>query len=137
MAKLATELKDLHLRRLKHAVNASGEAVAARHSVGKPKGLHFVVQPTGSKSWIFRKSIGGSRRDIGLGAYPEVSLKQAQNKADAVMALIDQGIDPVLKKKSKKSKLAAQRAEEVTFAELADEFINTIATPIPQNIISN
>ena len=129
MAKLATELKDLHLRRLKHAVNASGEAVAARHSVGKPKGLHFVVQPTGSKSWIFRKSIGGSRRDIGLGAYPEVSLKQAQNKADAVMALIDQGIDPVLKKKSKKSKLAAQRAEEVTFAELAEEFITDIAIP--------
>jgi len=129
MAKLATELKDIHLRRLKHAVNASGKAVVARHSVGKPKGLHFVVQPTGSKSWIFRKSIGGSRRDIGLGAYPDVSLKQAQVKADAIMALIDQGIDPVLKKKSKKSKLAAQRAEEITFSELAEDFINDIAIP--------
>ena len=82
MPKNSFELKDVHLRRLKHAVNASGKATVARHSVGKSQGLYLVVKPTGAKSWIFRKSIGGTRRDIGLGGYPDVSLKRAQNKAN-------------------------------------------------------
>jgi len=34
MAKKATELSDLHIRRLKHHVTASGEARAKRYSVG-------------------------------------------------------------------------------------------------------
>ena len=34
MAKKATELSDLHIRRLKHHLTASGEARAMRYSVG-------------------------------------------------------------------------------------------------------
>ena len=129
MQKNTSELKDLHLRRLKHAVNASGKAVMARHSVGKPKGLYLVVKPTGAKSWVFRKSIGGTRRDIGLGGYPDISLKRAQTKANEVLTLIEKGIDPVSMKKTKKSQLNASRIEEVTFSELAEEYINQVAIP--------
>ena len=105
--KNSSVLKNLHLRRLKHAVNASGKATVAMHSVGKPKGLYLVVKPTGAKSWIFRKSISGTRRDIGLGGYPHVSLKRAQNKTNDVLTLIEKGIDPVSLKKQRSLSLVS------------------------------
>ena len=41
MAKKATELSDLHIRRLKHHVTASGEARAKRYSVGGAQAFIF------------------------------------------------------------------------------------------------
>ena len=43
-----------------------------KHSDGG--GLYLRVGPTGRKSWIQRITIDGRRREIGLGAYPTVSL---------------------------------------------------------------
>jgi len=60
MAKKATELSDLHIRRLKHHVTASGEPRAKRYSVGGVSGLYIQCSPpngsnkTGAKSWILR-----------------------------------------------------------------------------------
>ena len=73
MAKKATELSDLHIRRLKHHVTVSGEARAMRYSVGGVSGLYIQCSPpsgsnkTGAKSWILRTLVGDKRRDIGLG----------------------------------------------------------------------
>lgn len=45
-----------------------------RHSIGD--GLLFVVGSSGSKSWLARvRDAYGKRRDIGLGRFPEVSLR--------------------------------------------------------------
>jgi hypothetical protein len=41
MAKKATELSELHIRRLKHIVTASGELRAKRYSVGGAQALIF------------------------------------------------------------------------------------------------
>ena len=41
MAKKATELSDLHIRRLKHHVMASGEPRAKRYSVGGAQAFIF------------------------------------------------------------------------------------------------
>ena len=41
MAKKATELSDLHIRRLKHHVTASGEPRAKRYSVGGAQAFIF------------------------------------------------------------------------------------------------
>ena len=45
-----------------------------RHSDGD--GLHVFISKTGAKSWVLRITVGGRRRDIGLGGYPTVSLAQ-------------------------------------------------------------
>tara|TARA_B100001059_G_C17786023_1_gene557129 strand:- start:831 stop:1385 length:555 start_codon:yes stop_codon:yes gene_type:complete len=76
---------------------------------------------------MFRKSIGGTRRDIDLGGYPDVSLQRAQTKANDVLTLIEKGIEPVTPKKTKKSELGASRLEEIIFPELAQKWINQIA----------
>ncbi len=39
------------------------------------------VLPTGGRSWILRTMIGGRRREVGLGGYPEVPLAEARIKA--------------------------------------------------------
>jgi hypothetical protein len=43
-----------------------------RHSDGG--GLYLNVSPTGTKSWLFIWARDGKRREMGLGAYPAVTL---------------------------------------------------------------
>ena len=80
--------------------------------------LYLKVSPSGNKAWIQRLVIGGRRRDLGLGAYPMVSLAEARGKAMDNRALARSGGDP----------MAAKREERLletlpTFEELAREHI--------------
>ena len=47
-------------------------------------GLWFRVRPNGSRAWFIRyhSPTSDKRRDMGLGAYPAISLKQARAKND-------------------------------------------------------
>jgi len=36
--------------------------------------LYFRVAPSGARGWIFRFTVGGRTRDMGLGAYPQIGL---------------------------------------------------------------
>ncbi|MBS3809439.1 MAG: DUF4102 domain-containing protein, partial [Desulfobacterales bacterium] len=73
-----------------------------RHAVGYVDGLLLVVKDSGAKSWILRTVVGGRRRNIGLGSYPEISLKEARESARETKKKIRQGIDPVEEKKAAK-----------------------------------
>ncbi|WP_296943849.1 Arm DNA-binding domain-containing protein [uncultured Massilia sp.] len=48
---------------------------------GDGAGLWLQVSPTGSKSWIFRYTIAGKQREMGLGPFHAVSLAEARTKA--------------------------------------------------------
>jgi integrase len=98
-----------------------------KHAVGKVAGLVLQITPGGTRSWLLRTMIGGRRREIGLGAYPGVSLKDAQEKASAARNEITSGIDPVLVRKEVASRLRAGRAFEVTFEDAAKRFIKAKA----------
>ena len=101
MPKLVKELKDIDVRRKTHRVSASGKASIAFHSVGGVSGLQLRCAPPkgankrGPRSWILRVSVGGKRRDIGLGGYPAISLSQARQLARETKQQIAQGIDPI------------------------------------------
>lgn len=58
------------------------------------RGLYLVVRAAGSKSWVQRITIDGHRTDIGLGGYPDVSLKLARKKSRKVRADVADGRDP-------------------------------------------
>lgn len=85
-----------------------------RHSVGD--GLLLVVNPSGSRSWLARvRDPSGRRRDIGLGSYPEVSLKEAREKVAGFRRQARDGLDPVAVKRKARDvvpsfKVAAERA---------------------------
>jgi len=51
-------------------------APAGRHGDGD--GLQLVVSASGRRKWILRYQLAGTRRDMGLGSYPSVTLAQAR-----------------------------------------------------------
>jgi integrase len=126
MPKSVPELSDAVVRRLRHR-----GAKAAVYAVGGVSGLLLVCKPPvrageaiGARSWILRVMMGSKRRDIGLGGYPTVTLAQARHRAREARETIWQGSDPIADRKARKSLLAAEQAKQVTFAELAREYID-------------
>ena len=63
-------------------------------------GLHLYISKAGRKSWVQRITIDGRRRDIGLGAFPSISLAQAREKATDNRAAVAEGRDPLAEKHS-------------------------------------
>ncbi len=80
-----------------------------RHGDGAT--LYLFITPGGTKSWVQRVMIAGRRCDIGLGAYPTISLAKARRLAAANRTLIAEGGDPLADKR---------RAATPTFREAAD-----------------
>jgi integrase len=115
MPKIAKELSALAVSRLSEP---------GLHAVGVIAGLHLQVQASTARSWVLRAVVGGKRRDIGLGAYPGVTLAQARDKARSGRELIQQGIDPVEHSRAAKSALKAAQAKAVTFRQVAVAYID-------------
>lgn len=57
-------------------------------------GLYLEVAPSGGKWWRFKYRFGDKEKRISLGVYPEVGLKDARAKRDAVRKILADGIDP-------------------------------------------
>ena len=72
-------------------------AEAGRYCDGH--GLYLDVQPSGSRSWVQRITIGGRRRELGLGGYPIVSLKDARAQAFLNRQCARAGGDPLAEKR--------------------------------------
>lgn len=66
-------------------------------------GLYLEVTPAGAKLWRWKYRYGGKEKRLALGAYPEVSLKQARLDRDAARAVLDKGTDPVQARKDDKA----------------------------------
>ena len=56
-------------------------------------GLRFIVTARGTKRWELWISFNGRKRQLGLGVYPQVSLKEARDKADEIRRAARNGID--------------------------------------------
>lgn len=75
------------------------------HNVGGARGLYLRVTATGARSWILRVMVGGRRRDMGLGGYPDVSLTEARDRARVARRVIEDGVDPIELRRSKRDGL--------------------------------
>ncbi|VAY87388.1 Integrase [mine drainage metagenome] len=96
------------------------------HSVGGCRGLHLRIIG-GSRAWILRITIGDKRRDLGLGAYPGRSLADARKLAQETRDDVKAGIDPVADRKTKQSALKAKQATQVTFRQVAEQYLHSKA----------
>jgi integrase len=92
------------------------------YKVADEKGLYLLVTPTGGKLWKlkFRNQVGAEKK-LSLGAYPELSLKDARELRDAARSNLAKGIDPAEKKQ--KDKRAARLNAENTFSAVAKAYI--------------
>lgn len=57
--------------------------------------LYFQISPSGSRSWIFKFTIAGRSREMGLGPLSLVSLAAARAEAAKCRALVKERIDPI------------------------------------------
>ncbi|SHE87670.1 Integrase [Litoreibacter ascidiaceicola] len=89
-------------------------ALAGRHGDGR--GLFLYVKPTGARSWVLRYQVQGRRHDLGLGAYPDVTLAMARQRATDARRLILDGDDPIAKRR---------QAQPKTFKDAALELIES------------
>lgn len=114
MGRKATELTPLAVGRL---------TAPGFYFVGGVAGLALQVLPTGGRTWILRATIGGRRRDMGLGGFPDVTLAGAKEAARRAREVIREGADPIERAKIAKKALAAESAKALTFKEAAEAFI--------------
>jgi integrase len=76
------------------------------------------------KSWLFRFRMQGRReRRMGLGAFPDVSLQEARDKASGARKLCKDGIDPVEARKAERAKAELADARSMTFNQCAKAYI--------------
>lgn len=114
MPKLAAELSAIEVGRL---------VAPGFYAVGRVAGLHLHITPSGSRSWVLRAVVGAKRRDIGLGAYPGVSLAEARKKAQDTRDAIAAGNDPVADKRAARAALKAAQSTARTFKAVALAYI--------------
>ena len=115
MPKIAKQLSD----RAVAAIKTEG-----RHAVGGVAGLHLRVS-TGYRGWILRVQVGDQRKDMGLGAYPAVSLLEAREKARKIHDDLRDGQVPISPKVQQRMLIASKAATEKTFRWCAEEFLKT------------
>ena len=117
--KKAKELSALEVRRL----NSRG-----LHAVGGVTGLYLNIQESGAKSWILRIMIGGKRREIGLGGFPDVSLSDARMDARDQRRQVSAGIDP-LELKVQARQMLKREQQALSFKEAVEQFFETKRRP--------
>jgi integrase len=66
------------------------------------RGLFLLVNPNGGKLWRFKYRFNGKEKQISLGIYPDVSLKDARDRRDDARKLVANGIDPSEHRKAQK-----------------------------------
>jgi hypothetical protein len=85
--------------KIESALKTARKAVAA--GGGKPillgdgGGLTLQISKTGAASWLHRYMRLGKAVGLGLGGYPEVSLKLARAKAEECRRILAEGNDPL------------------------------------------
>jgi integrase len=91
----------------------SDRAIKAAKPRDKPykladgRGLHLLVTPHGGRWWRFKYRFDGREKSLSLGTYPDVSLKDAREKREAMRRDRAAGVDPAAKRRAEKYSSAA------------------------------
>jgi hypothetical protein len=103
-------------------------AIKAAKPADKPrklfdeKGLFLLVNPDGSKLWRMQYRFAGKDQLLGLGSYPDVSLKAAREGRQKIREQVAAGIDPSAARKSVKAALAGEGSFEALAREWYHQF---------------
>ena len=84
------------------------------------RGLFLFVAPNGGKWWRLKYRFGGKEKLLSLGTYPDVSLKYARDKRDALRKQVAAGADPSTVRRDEKT------ARKNTFESVGQEYITSM-----------
>ncbi len=99
-----------------------------KYSLSDGGGLYLIVKPNGIKTWMYRYTYNSKRKETTFDTYPNVSLKEARDKRDQSIKLLNQEIDPITYKREEKEKKKIETSntfEKVMYAWLEHEKPNT------------
>lgn len=119
--RLATKLTEKQVERLCHS---GGPTPCEVYAVGGESGVYLQISKAGRRSWIFRYTFNGKRREMGLGVYGKFTNAQwARDQANEYRATMLEAKDPrdpleVKRKEAEKEK--AEAAARMTFEQAAD-----------------
>lgn len=91
---------------------------------GDGDGLYLQVTATRAKSWVFRYTLAGRSREMGLGSASAVTLAEARGKAQAARKLLAEKIDPIEARAARRASEAVEKARAITFGECAAKYID-------------
>jgi integrase len=106
--------------------NLSALAVQRAAKVGRVpdgKGLYLQVTATGTKSWIFRFTLNGRTREMGLGPLELLPLAEARKRATECRQVLLEGKDPIIERESVRRRRSLEEAQTRTFASVIEEYI--------------
>jgi len=90
-------------------------------------GLYLQVTGDGAahvaKSWVYRFTLRGRAREMGLGSLSTFGLAQARIKAAECRRLTYEGIDPIEARKTARTKAAFDAAKSLTFTACAEGYL--------------
>lgn len=113
---MSTVLTDTFIRNLKSV---------GRYTDAATIGLNIQVKSGGGKYWTFRYLYQSKRHDLGLGTYPNISLREARVRATNARNELNKGQRPVATWKSKLAASKEAEPEKVTFEEFAKTCIDS------------
>ncbi len=85
----------------------------------KQRGLELRVYPTGRKMFALYRKIDGRADRVTIGLYPDLSVEQARDEAQALLGEIAQGGNPAHERRALR--------EEMTFAQLFEQYLEEYA----------
>jgi len=86
-------------------------------------GLYLQVTASGARSWIYRYSLHGRAREMGLGSLRDISLAYARIKVAEFRRQRADGIDPIEKRRAEHHGAKLEAAKSITFQECAEAYI--------------
>ena len=87
------------------------------YKLSDSEGLYLFVAKSGRRSWRLKYRFAGKERRLVLGAYPEMSLRQARDRKLEARKLLAEGKDPGIE--AKKAAIARSVAVSNTFEVMA------------------
>lgn len=91
------------------------------HKIAAGGGLYLEVTPAGSKLWRWKYRLHGKENRFAIGRYPDISLKEAREAAEAARKQVKEGQHPAQLKQQ--NRLLAARDQKNTFEAIAREWI--------------
>lgn len=88
-------------------------------------GLYLQVTPGGAKTWVFRYTLRGKAREMGLGSESRLSLAEARVEAQRQRDLQREGVDPIEARDRARAAQALGVARSRTFWECCESYLDS------------
>jgi integrase len=98
-----------------------------KHSDGG--GLYLAVDSSGARRWQFIYTMGGKRREMGLGGVHGLGLSSAREKARSLASNVKSGVDPLNEKRDAALLAQLQKAGQQTFGDFVDSWFEKSVAP--------